>query len=149
MGTSWDAALRYLGQRAHSEAELRVKLGRRFEPDEVEVAIERLHRADLLDDAQFGEDYARSLLNSGKSKRAVASKLQSKGLEDALIDQILREYPDSDEFDRALALAESRIEKMLDLPKETQTRRLLAYLGRRGFSEGICYAAVRRAGNGA
>lgn len=144
-GTPWDAALRYLGQRAHSRLELDQKLTRRgYEPKEVRQTLERLDLAGLIDDEQFAIDYARSLFEAkGVSSREVVRRLRERGVGQAIIDSVLATTSDSD-FERALRIAERRLSQMQGIDNVTLRRRLLAYLGRRGFSEGVCYAVVRQ-----
>lgn len=146
MASPWDAALRYLGQRDHSEHELRTKLARRdFDEDEIENVIQRLYAAKLIDDAKFASACAISYFHSGLSRRAVAIKLRNKGLSDVNIEAALSGLDDDDELGRAIDLARSRLQKMSGIPQATARRRLLAFLGRRGFSESMCYAAVGKA----
>lgn len=149
MATAWDSALRYLGQRDHSTEELRVKLSRRFEPEEVAEVMDRLATAELLDDAKFARRYAESLQKRGESRRSIAAKLKSKGIKAHEIERTLELYTDSDEFERAVELAARRLSSLDELPSDVKRRRLLAYLGRRGFSQQVCFAAMRKAEDGA
>lgn len=145
LGSPWDAALRYLGQRSHSRLELEQKLSRRgFSSDEVDDTIRRLDQAGLIDDQQFAAEYARSVIQArGLSSREVARRLRQRGIEQRDIETALGDVAEGD-FDRALEVAGRRLDQMGDLDTQTRRRRLLSYLGRRGFSEELCYAVVRR-----
>lgn len=142
--TAWDCALRYLGQRAHGSVELRVKLERRgFEEEEIDLAMDRLRGADLLDDEAFGAEYARTLIVSrGLSKAAAMRKLREKGLSEQVTASALAPFTDDEEYQRALELAQQRRRKLAELDPITAKRRILAFLARRGYPQSICYRAV-------
>ena len=150
-GTAWDAALRYLGQRDHARLELAAKLERRgFSAEETADALERLDAADLLDDSAFARRLARQLLEGRHlSEREVHRRLTAKGVSPEVAEEAIATSaePGSD-FDRALVLAQRKLDGSAGLDTPTAQRRLLAYLARRGFSSGVCYAAYRAAREG-
>lgn len=142
--TAWDCALRYLGQRNHGSAELRTKLSRRgFDVEEVNLAMDRLLAADLLDDQAFASEYARSLMLSKRlSKRAAAAKMRDRELATDVIAGALAEYSDEDELGCAVEIARQRLQQMSGVSAIAAKRRLLAYLARRGYSQSVCYQAM-------
>ncbi|MEO0048715.1 MAG: RecX family, partial [Actinomycetota bacterium] len=49
------------------------------------------------------------------------------------------------ELELAIELAEKRLRSVSNLPYEAQQRRVSAFLGRRGFSQGLISEAIRKA----
>ncbi len=76
----WEYALRVLGQRAHSAAELRQKLSRRAQSTtDVNAAMEKLGQYELTNDTKFSEAFASSRLqNQGFGRMRVLRDLRSK-----------------------------------------------------------------------
>lgn len=76
----WNYALRALGQRAHSTAELKQKLLRRANsPHDVSALMTRLHEYGLADDKKFSESFASSrLANDGFGRFRVLRDLRAK-----------------------------------------------------------------------
>ncbi len=82
----WEYALRVLGQRAHSAAELRQKLGRRaISTADVQAAMAKLAEYELTNDHKFSEAFAASRLqNQGFGRMRVLRELQSKRVSSAV-----------------------------------------------------------------
>jgi len=145
------AALRYLGQRSASRAQLRRVLLRRVDRslaihggdrDElvgwVEQTLRWCERLGYLDDARYARDKARSLRRRGASARKVRAKLAEKGIDTPLVDVALAQAPG--ELVGALRLLRRRRFGPWSRGEEDR-RRVLAALGRAGFG----YDVARRA----
>ncbi len=143
--TPWDCALRYLGVRSHSQHELEQKLTRRgFTPEEIQLTIDRLDQSGLLNDEQFARDLTRSLLEGRSFSLAqVARELNKRGLSSEIVETVLADIPADSDYGRAVGLAEKKMGQLSGHPQDVRRRRTLAYLGRRGFSSGVCYAVIR------
>src|SRR5258708_27543428 len=89
--------LRLLTVRARTRAELAAQLTKRGYPDDVSTRVlDRLTDVGLVDDRDFAEQWVRSRhANAGKGKRALASELRTKGIDDETIVEALAEV-DSD-----------------------------------------------------
>src|SRR5437764_11668301 len=76
--------LRLLTARARTRAELAGQLAKRGYPDDVSaLVLDRLTDVGLIDDEDFAEQWVRSRhVNAGKGKRALASELRTKGIDD-------------------------------------------------------------------
>jgi SOS response regulatory protein OraA/RecX len=80
------------------------------------------------------------------SRAAIARELRDKGIAGDVVSATLQdEYPAVREIDLATDLARERIRRLCSLPEETRTRRLSAFLSRRGFARGVVVQAVRAA----
>jgi regulatory protein len=78
---AFDAALRLLTLRAHSELELRQKLGRRqFPKDEIDSAVERARQLGYVDDAEFARALAAHRART-RGPALIAAELASKGID--------------------------------------------------------------------
>lgn len=139
-----DVCLRLLTVRARTRAELEAQLAKRGYPEDVGVRVlDRLVEVGLLDDAAFAQEWVRSRrTNSGKGKRALAAELRTKGVDAELIASTL-DSVDAGEWRvqaEQLVAAKLRRERLDDELKVT--RRLVAMLARRGYSQGMAFDVV-------
>jgi regulatory protein len=139
----FNAALRFLGYRPRSENEVRQRLKKHgFESDFTEKAITRLKEQGLVDDVAFARFWKENRESfSPRSRRQMKMELKSKGLAVDVIDPVINEINESESAYRA-ALGKAR-----RLPREDYQvfrRRLVAYLGRRGFAYEIIKETTER-----
>lgn len=73
-----NAALRALAVRGHSTGELREKLRRRGEREDVDAVIQSLKEAGYLDDRRFAENYAAGRLENNLGKLRVLRDLRQR-----------------------------------------------------------------------
>jgi regulatory protein len=136
--STYDRALKLLGFRARSVAELRRQLLRKGEPAaDVEAAIARLRDQRYLDDADFARQFARTkLLAAGASRRRIVQELARRGVTRDVADQAIEQLRDADGVDPAAAIrrvAEKKWRSLARFDDFTRRRRLYAFLARRGF----------------
>jgi regulatory protein len=89
---AYNSAIRMLGLREHSEAELAGKLRRKFSklpPSAIEEIVDRLKGSDLLSDARFTEIMIRSRTSRGYGPYYIRRELASKGVAAELAEQQL------------------------------------------------------------
>jgi len=141
--------LRSLGARAQSRGMVLDRLRRKgFDDDAARAAVERLERAGLIDDEAFAHAMARTVLSRGPvGVRRLQQTLLAKRLDRDLADRVAREaLADRDGSDDALALARRRARSLpASLDERAASRRIYAYLARRGFEADACARAVRTA----
>jgi regulatory protein len=148
--SAYDAALRLLGVRARSQAEIRKRLhDKDFPSSEVESVVGRLHAAGLLDDADFAAQWVHSRhRHSGKGRTALRHELRQKGVADPLIEQALDQVDDDAERERAAELLHRKTARLsaADVAEREQrdkhVRRLVAMLARRGYSPSLAMNLV-------
>jgi len=141
-----DAALRLLAVRARSVAEVRNRLARKgFSPESVSAALRGLEGAGLLDDREFARLWAEERVRLRPvGPRRLRSELASKGVPPGVIEETLRRtYEEHDE--RELADRVLRKRRIGKNPDAGETRRLRAFLLRRGFGYEAIDEAVKRA----
>ena len=146
-GRLFDAAVRFLGPRPRSRAEVRTRLlrPRPNQPppplDVVNHVLDRLAELELLDDRQFAAFWVENRERfSPRSSRALGAELRQKGVSRDTVDEIAE--PERDE-ERALAAARTRLRGLTSADYESFRTRLGGFLLRRGFSYGVCAATVR------
>lgn len=137
--STYDRALDLLTLRARSVSELRKKLIQKGEPAEaVDEAIERLKAQKFLDDEQYARQFARSkVVGAGASRRRIAMELGRKGIDRSMADAAIDDLQESEGIDVSAAIhkvAEKKWRSLSKLDGETATRRLYAFLARRGFN---------------
>jgi len=161
-----DAALDYLGRYAATEAGLRRMLERRVDrwarratatADTEGVTraaaaarsiarevVARLVAAGAVNDAAYAESRARSLIRSGRSRRATAAQLGAKGVDPAIARAAL---PDDDASELAAALVLARKRRIGPFrtgapPDDAGRRRELGMLARAGFPQSVARRAL-------
>lgn len=145
----WDYALKALGQRAHSAAEIRRKLSRRAaDRADLEPTLRKLREYGLADDSRFSETFAQSRLQSGSfGKLRVLRDLRGKQVADSIATGAVdRAFAGTDER----ALIESFLQRKYrgqDLPALLKDERRLASVFRRlrtaGFNTGQILAVLK------
>lgn len=138
--------LRLLTARARTRAELAAQMAKRGYPVEaVQAVLERLEAVGLIDDEDFAEQWVRSRqAGAGKGKRALAAELRTKGLDDEVIASALEGIDAGAERCRAEQLVQRRLRReTLGTGDDLKvTRRLVAMLARRGYSQSMAVAVV-------
>jgi regulatory protein len=138
--------LRLLTARARTRAELAGQLAKRGYPDDVSARVlDRLTDVGLVDDAGFAEQWVHSRrANAGKGKRALAAELHTKGLDNDVITSVLGGINPAEERGRVEQLVRARLrrENLSDADDARVSRRLVAMLARRGFSQTMAYEVV-------
>jgi regulatory protein len=137
--------LRLLTGRARTRAELSDRLAKRGYPDDVSNRVlDRLADVGLVDDADFAEQWVRSRrANSGKSKRALAAELHTKGVDNEVITAALSGLGTGADRDRAEELVRSKLRRETLSGDDTRVaRKLTGMLARRGYSQSLACDVV-------
>jgi regulatory protein len=147
------AAMRILQYRFNSEAELRRKLRvKKFEREEIDATIERLHREKWLDDERFAGAFVRTRALKKVGRNRILRELQNAGVDGETAAQAVAENVDETrEEDGLRALCERRARQLArrrgaDYPGTPEGRnKLTIYLLNQGYDAGLVYAAVSKA----
>jgi regulatory protein len=137
--------LRLLTARSRTRAELSGQLTKRGYPDDVSARVlDRLTAVGLVDDTDFAEQWVRSRrANAGKSKRALAAELHTKGVDNDVITAVLGGIDAGAERDRAEQLVRSKLRRdPLTDDDGRVSRRLVGLLARRGYSQNLACEVV-------
>ena len=130
-------ALRFLGRRDHSVAELRGKLALRgYGASAIEQAIDRLLELGYLDDRRFAMLWAGAAIRSGRGVGSrLRQELKQRGVANDLIAETLNQLAQEHDEREVLAQLVARRFAGFD-PAAASVRerqRVYAYLQRRGF----------------
>ena len=141
--------LHQLARGAKSKHQLRKILEQREIPSEIaERVLERFDEVGLIDDEAFAETIVNSRLNfKGLAKSSIKRELAEKGVESFIVEAATAEITSETEFEVAKNLAAKRYRQVAHLDKASRDRRLAGYLGRKGYSSNIVFAAIRHAQN--
>jgi regulatory protein len=140
--------LRLLTARSRTRAELSGQLSKRGYPDDVRSRVlDRLAAVGLVDDTDFAEQWVESRRSSaGKSKRALAAELHTKGVDNDVITTVLGGIDAGAERDRAEQLVRAKLRRetlSADSKDEVRvSRRLVAMLARRGYGQTLACEVV-------
>jgi regulatory protein len=125
------------------------QLARRGYPDDVsDRVLGRLAAVGLVDDTDFAQQWVSSRrANAGKSRRALAAELHTRGLDNEVITAALAGIDAGAERDRAEELVRSRLRREATLAQDGKDaarvgRRLVAMLARRGYSQNLASEVV-------
>ncbi len=156
MGRAREMALRWLAVRARSRAEIERRLiARKINRDVARATVERLADADLVDDEVYATSRMAALRQKGAGPRLIEHKLREMGVGRELIERVVRtEFEHADQDREAIELARKRLGRSLGSGKSglqgegdvrTISRRLGAFLARRGYGPQTCARAVEAA----
>ena len=130
-------ALKFLGYRARTEEQVRMKLTQLgFSQTTVDATRERLRSLNLLNDETFARDWAMArATNHGSGLQRIERDLRQKGITESLIGPILQEtFAEQGERERAKAIVQKRFAGK-DLRDDRILRRAIAFLQRRGYRD--------------
>ena len=99
---AFSCALRYLGYRARSAAEVKNYLRRRGVADAVaDATIDKLRGYNFIDDENFARDWALSRAQSqGYGPRRIEQELKTKGVVDAVVRAVVKEIFDQEDEEK-------------------------------------------------
>ena len=139
------AALRYLKIRPRSIAELKEKLeAKGFSSIETETAVHGLTASGLLDDRAFTKSWINYRLARPFGFRRIIHELRAKGIDQEIIDQAVAEVEGYSPETTALELAQRRWQRLPDIDPLKKKKRVLDFLLRRGFEEGIVIKVIKK-----
>lgn len=140
-----ETLLNILSRAAKTEKELSDKLAQRGYPSHIIAeALDRLKEVGLVSDALYAENFASSRHHGrGLSASAIRRELARKGVDTDIIDEALLPITQADEKERARQLVRKKLPSLQGLDPQTQTRRLVSLLARRGYGPSIVFSTVR------
>ncbi len=144
-------ALRLLESQPRTRADLAQAMARRGVPADAATAVlDRFTEVGLIDDEAFAAAWVTSRHNGrGLGRRALSQELRKRGVDNDTIREAVSTVSADDERDAAATLVERRLRSMTRLPRDTQIRRLVAMLARKGFSQSLAMTVVLEALAGA
>ena len=107
--------------------------------------IDELKEKKMLDDKIFSRLWIGDRMNIKPSGRnLITRELKAKGVDDEIINAAFGEFGDSfDEYEIAMPLARGKMAHMKGIQKEKAKKKLLDFLGRRGFSYNTIWKIIK------
>jgi regulatory protein len=138
-----EAAMRFLGYRPRSEAELRQRLQKKgFPGDVIGDVLKALREQGLVDDTEFARFWTENRESfSPRSQASTRRELRQKGVAPDVVDAVVSTIDDEDSAYRTAA---RRAGRMTVKDYQEFRRRLGAYLRRRGFNYDIINKTVEK-----
>lgn len=135
IGDAYDAAVRYLGSRPRSVAEIKRHLRtKRFDDAAQDTALEQLRAHRYVDDEAFARYWVEQRLRfRPKGDRALVSELMQKGVARETIDLVLGDADPNAETERARAAIHRPMTRWLAMDERDRRRKIQQYLAARGF----------------
>ena len=135
-------ALDLLSRKHRTVRELGTALGRHFEPDEAQHAVERMRSLGYLDDGAWATNYVSGPRANGRGRRLLKHELGQHGVADDVAVAAVAEHDD-----RAAAreAATKRLRSLRTTEEPKRSRRLYDFLVRRGFSSNVARDAMTAA----
>lgn len=142
-----NVSMHALTRRGISRRELeRILSSRDLDDDIVTAEVERLERVGLIDDVALAQNLVGVLQErKGLGRSGIAAELTRRLLSPAAIEYALELVDSGDELSRAREIAVKRAGQLRSYDHATATRRLSAFLQRRGYSGSTVRAAVEHA----
>ncbi|WP_344856839.1 regulatory protein RecX [Amycolatopsis ultiminotia] len=134
-----------LAARPRTVDELRQTLRRKgFDDETVEELLGKLDRSGLVNDAEFAETWVRNRhAHQGLSRTALVAELRRKGVDEEIANQAAEEVDRESEEERARELVRKRLGSLGSVDEQTAIRRLLGFLARKGYPQGLAYTVIR------
>jgi regulatory protein len=130
-------AVRLLAARPRTELEMRRALrDRGHRPLAIDSAVQRLSERDLLNDAEYARNFARIRCEKGHGRSRIVADLRAKGVHRQIAEAAATEVLEGegvDALEQARQLAVKRLGQLTHVSNAVRRRRVLSFLGRRGY----------------
>ena len=122
-------------------------MARRGVPADAATAVlDRFTEVGLIDDEAFAAAWVTSRHSGrGLGRRALSQELRRRGVDDDIVREAVSTVSADDERSAAVTLVQRRLRSMTRLPRDTQIRRLVGMLARKGFSQSLAMTVVLEA----
>ena len=140
-------AHRLVDHRMRTRRELAVRLGSRGRPEDVVAEVlDRLENVGLIDDGRFARQWIEERLRSRPVGLSLLRReLRQKGIDAEVIEAALEESASGEgEAGRAYEALRRQTYRYARLDRDAAHRRMVAFLGRRGFGRDVIYHVVHR-----
>ena len=141
---AFDRAVRFLGFRPRSQAEVKSYLkGKKYDDETISEVIDRLEKMGYLDDEAFALFWIENRQRfKPRSRRALRFELHQKGVERDIVAEATENV---DEEEAAWRAVENKAGRWYNLQADEFRRKLYGFLQRRGFHYDIIKKTYERA----
>ncbi|QQY78968.1 regulatory protein [Keratinibaculum paraultunense] len=140
-----DQALKFLTYRQRSEKEIIDKLRKKgFEESIIDDTLNYLKKYKLVDDVEFAKAFMKDKINLNKfGPIRIKHELYKKGIDNTIIEKVLEENDNEDEYNRALNLAKKKLPSYKNDDKNAIYRKLGGFLQRKGYSYDCIFKVLK------
>lgn len=140
-----DFLLRRLNSRPRTRSELAKELREKsFSDDIAKEALDRLEEVGLINDVDFAKTWVSTRHRSkGLAGAVLKQELRQKGVSDETTQVALDEISSQEEYESAKKLAQKKYRALQREDRETQIRRLVGFLARKGYPSSLCYRVAK------
>ena len=137
--------LRRLSNAPRTRKELAQDLkNKKIEADIAQVALDRFEELGLINDQTYSENFVSTTHERRKlGKKALKQQLKSKGVSEEIANQAISQISEDDEFNAALALALKKIRSIQKDDPQTQIRKIVGLLARKGYSSSLSFQVAK------
>lgn len=130
----FNKTLNYISYQMRSSKEIKEYL-KRYQATEIqcEAIVSRLASLGYLNDEAYASNMLDSVCLKKKGPLYLEQKLKEKGIDEAIISNVLRNYSDDLEQDFIVEIANNQLQKKTHLPQKKQKQNLYEKLLRDGF----------------
>lgn len=141
--------LRRLSNAPRTRKELAQDLKKKkIEEDIAQIALDRFEELGLINDQTFSENYVSTTHERRKlGKKALKQQLRSKGVSEEIAIQAISQISEDDEFKAALALALKKIRSIQKDDPQSQIRKIVGLLARKGYSSTLSFQIAKEVVN--
>ena len=141
--------LRRLSNAPRTRKELAQDLKKKkIEEDIAQIALDRFEELGLINDQTFSENYVSTTHERRKlGKKALKQQLRSKGVSEEIANQAISQISEDDEFKAALALALKKIRSIQQDDPQSQIRKIVGLLARKGYSSTLSFQVAKEVVN--
>lgn len=136
---AYSKAIHYLGYRMRTEKEMWDYLTKlEVDREHISKIINRLLDQQLLDDTEFANMFVRTRIRTtNKGPTLVKKELEEKGVSSSIANEVVKKYTYEIQYEKALKVAEKRMNRSNKNSFRKQSQQLQAYLMRNGFSQDV------------
>ena len=116
-----------------------------YEEREIADTCDQLESVGYMNDSAFAQSLMRRRAQQGRGARVIAAELRQKGVEPAIIDELLADRDQDAEQDRASELAAKLVERKSSESPAKMRDHVLGALVRRGYPHVVAREALNRA----
>ena len=144
-GTAYDAALRFLGHRQRSVAEIHRHLRtKKFDDDAIAAAIDKLRAQRYVDDDAFARYWLEQRERfRPRGDRGIRMELAQKGVSRDVIDVVLGERAPDADIEQAKKALSRMMTRWATLTAQERKRKIHTFLAARGFGYGTIEEVIR------
>ena len=137
--------LRRLSNAPRTRKELAQDLKKKkIEEDIAQLALDRFEELGLINDQTFSDNFVSNTHQRRKlGKKALKQQLRSKGVSEEIANQAVSQISETDEFQAALALALKKMRSIKHDDPQSQIRKIVGLLARKGYSAGLSFQVAK------